>query len=200
MRVILIGAKGTIGSEVWKLLKEEHELITASRNSGDFRVDISDPASIEALYRNVGSFDAVVSAAGSARFGKLDELSEDDYIFSLGNKLMGQVNLVRLGCHVINDSGSFTLTSGVLSMKPMRGSSAISMVNAGLEGFVRAAALELERGVRVNVVSPVWVKETLEAMGKDGSKGLSAEWTSRAYAAAVNGGMSGEVLDVWDYI
>ncbi|HEY5973766.1 MAG TPA: short chain dehydrogenase, partial [Geobacteraceae bacterium] len=143
MRVLLIGATGTIGREVASVLKVDHELVTASRNSGDFPVDLAEPDSIAALFRQAGRLDAVVCAAGAARFGPLAELDYDDFLFSLKNKLMGQVNLVRLGLHSINDNGSFTLTSGILAREPMPGSSAISMVNAGLEGFVRAAQLEL---------------------------------------------------------
>jgi NAD(P)-dependent dehydrogenase (short-subunit alcohol dehydrogenase family) len=147
----------------------------------------------------VGSFDAVISAAGAARFGSLTELTEEDFSFSAANKLMGQVNLVRLGLSRINENGSFTLTSGVLAQTPIPGSAAISMVNAALEGFVRAAALEAPRGVRVNAVSPIWVSETLEAMGKDGAEGLSAEKTAMAYKAALEGNYNGKVLDVRDF-
>jgi NAD(P)-dependent dehydrogenase (short-subunit alcohol dehydrogenase family) len=196
MRVILIGARGTIGSEVLKALTGRHEVVTAGRSSGDFRIDISQPASIEAFFRQAGKFDAVVSAAGDARFGELDKLTQDDYLFSLTNKLMGQANLVRIGRQFINDNGSFTLTSGFLAQEPMPGSSAISMVNAGLEGFVRAAALELKRGIRVNVVSPIWVKETLEAMGRESATGMPAGQVARSYVASVEGTMSGAVLDV----
>jgi len=196
MRVILIGAAGTIGSKVLQALTGRHEVITAGRTSGDFRVNMSRPESIEAFFHQAGKFDAVVSAAGDARFGELDKLTYDDYLFSLTNKLMGQVNLVRIGQHFISDNGSFTLTSGYLAQEPIPGSSAISMVNAGLDGFVRAAALELTRGIRVNVVSPIWVKETLEAMGRDSAPGMAAAQVARAYVASVEGTMSGAVLDV----
>lgn len=196
MRVILIGARGTIGSKVLQALKERHEVVTAGRSSGDFRFDISQPASIEAFFKQAGRFDALVSAAGDARFGELDKLTHEDYLFSLTNKLMGQANLVRIGQHFISDNGSFTLTSGYLAQEPIPGSSAISMVNAGLEGFIRASALEMKRGVRVNVVSPIWVKETLEAMGRDSSSGMPAAQVARAYVASVEGTMSGSVLDV----
>ncbi len=145
------------------------------------------------MYRHAGQFDAVVSAAGSARFGALAELSDEDYLFSLRNKLMGQVNLVRIGQRHISDNGSFTLTSGVLAREPMPGSSAISMVNAGLEGFVRAAQLELPRGIRINVVSPVWVLETLRALGRDPATGMPAERVARAYVASVTGTIGREV-------
>lgn len=200
MRVILIGGSGTIGRAVAAALRPDHEVIVAARSSGDLVVDISVPESIEALFRQAGSFDAVVSTAGSARFGPLDDLDDDDYLFSFRNKLMGQVNLVRIGRSYINDNGSFTLTSGLLAREPMPGSSAVSLVNAGLEGFVRAAQLELERGVRLNVVSPVWVQETLLAMGRKTAEGMPAALVARAYLASVTGSMRGAVLDVNDYV
>jgi NAD(P)-dependent dehydrogenase (short-subunit alcohol dehydrogenase family) len=200
MRVILIGGTGTIGREVANALRTTHEVVTASRNGGDLSVDISEPESIESMFKQAGKFDAVVSAAGSARFGPLDDLDYDDFLFSFKNKLMGQVNLVLIGRTYINDSGSFTLTSGVLAREPIPGSSAVSMVNAGLEGFVRAAQLELERDVRVNAVSPVWVQETLLAMGRSTAEGMPAALVARAYLASVTGTMKGTVLDVNDYV
>jgi NAD(P)-dependent dehydrogenase (short-subunit alcohol dehydrogenase family) len=147
------------------------------------------------LYEAVAPFQAVISAAGLARFGSLGALTYDDFQFSFSNKLMGQVNLVLLGlCHM-QDQGSFTLTSGVLAREPMPGSAAISLVNAGLEGFVRAAALEMLRGIRINVVSPPWVKETLEAMGRDSSSGMPAARVAAAYIESLEGKRNGEVLD-----
>lgn len=200
MRVIVVGGTGTIGREVAKALAVKHEVVIAGRTSGVLRVDIAYPESVEAMYREAGSFDALVSVAGEARFGPLDDLGDDDFLFSFRHKLMGQVNLVRIGRNYINDNGSFTLTSGVLAREPMPGSSAVSMVNAGLEGFVRAAQLELERGVRVNIVSPVWVQETLLAMGRQTAEGMPAALVARAYLASIDGTMQGAVLDVNDYV
>lgn len=147
------------------------------------------------MFQSVGAFDAVVSAAGQAKFGSLDELTDADYLFSFLNKLMGQVNLVRIRRQFIADGGSFTLTSGVLSQEPMTGSAAISMVNASLDGCVRAAALELSRGIRVNVVSQPWVTETLIARKIDPSQGMRAASVAQAYLASVEGTMTGQTLD-----
>ena len=108
---------------------------------------------------------------------------------------MGQVNLVLLGLRHMQDQGSFTLTSGVLAQEPMPGSAAISLVNAGLEGFVRAAALEMPRGIRINVVSPPWIKETLQAMGWDASGGMPADRVAAAYVESLESRRSGEVID-----
>jgi len=198
MRIILIGATGTIGGAVANILSARHEVISASR-SGDIRVDLSDPRSISAMYEKVGKIDAIVSAAGSGAFGPLDALTDEDFAFGLGNKLMGQVNLVRIGSRYINDNGSFTLTSGVLAQEPMPGSVSISMANAALEGFTRAAALELADGQRVNTVSPVFVRETMEMMGMDSAWGMPAAQVAYAYKTAVEGDASGTVLSVRDH-
>jgi NAD(P)-dependent dehydrogenase (short-subunit alcohol dehydrogenase family) len=139
--------------------------------------------------------DAVVSCAGGARFVPLKKLSDEDLAYSVKSKLMGQVNLIRHGLARVRDGGSLTVTSGILARQPMPGAAAIAMVNAGLEGFVRGAALEAPRGIRVNVVSPPWVTETLEALKMDTSQGLPAATVARAYVAAVTGEGTGETLD-----
>jgi NAD(P)-dependent dehydrogenase (short-subunit alcohol dehydrogenase family) len=195
MRILIVGATGTIGSEVAKALGGVHEIVAASHRSGELTVDIAEPASIRALYDRVGEVDAVVSVAGQARFKPLAELGDEDFDFSLRNKLLGQVNLVRLGWDHVRDGGSFTLTSGVLSRAPMPGSAAVSLVNAGIEGFVRAAALEAPRGIRVNVVSPPWVDETLAAYGMKGVPGLPAAEVAKTYVRSVTGDETGAVLE-----
>ena len=199
MRVIVVGATGTIGKAVAKLLALEHEVVRVASRSGDYRVDMTRNDSIVKLFQEVGPFDALVSAAGVARFGPLSELSDEDFQLGICGKLMGQVNLVRIGLKYINENGSFTLTSGILSHQPVPGSASISMVNAGLEGFVRAAALEMPRGIRINVVSPPWVKETLEALGMDTSSGMPAERVAQAYRASIGGTRSGTVINARDF-
>lgn len=195
MRVIVVGGTGTIGSAVVAALLPRHEVVVAGRKTGAVSVDLALPESIRAMFQTVGKFDAVVSAAGQAKFGSLDDLTDADYLFSFSNKLMGQANLVRIGRQFIADGGSLTLTTGVLGQEPIKGSASISMVNAGLEGFVRAAALELPRGIRVNVVSPPWVTETLVARKMDPSPGMSAARVAQAYLASVEGTMTGQTLD-----
>ena len=193
MRVMVVGATGMIGREVADALRAGHEVVAVTRKSTP-GVDIGDPASVRALYRSVGALDAVVSVAGAAAWKPLADLGDEDFAFSLGSKLMGQVNLVRYGLDAVGANGSFTLTSGILAQRPMPGSAAVSLVNAGLEGFVRAAALEVGNGRRVNVVSPGWVSETLEKMGMDPKGGTPAKVVARAYVASVEGTMNGMVI------
>ena len=194
MRILVVGASGTIGRAVVSALAG-NEIIAASRNNAAVAVDMANPASIQAMYRHVGRIDAVISAAGQAKFAPLVQLSDADFRFCLDNKLMGQVNLVRFGFEHLSDGGSFTLTSGVLAGSPMRGSGAISLVNAGIEGFARAAAMEAPRGIRVNVVSPPWVRETLVALKMDPSNGLPAEAVARSYVRSVTGAETGQTFE-----
>jgi len=196
VRIVVVGATGTIGRAVASALQSAgHEIVSVSRNSTPITVELSDTASIISMYKLVGQVDAIVSATGTARFKPFHELSDEDYEYSLHNKLMGQVNLVRYGLEGVRDGGSITLTSGVLARTPMTGSAAVSLVNAGLEGFVRAAALEAPRGIRVNAVSPPWVTETLEKLGMDTSIGLTAETVARAYVESITGSQTGAVIE-----
>ena len=193
MRILVIGT-GTIGGAVAAALSAGNEIISASLRSTTRKVDIADPASIQQMYRSLGKLDAVVCAAGQAKFAPLVQLSDADFRFSLDNKLMGQVNVVRFGFEHVQDGGSFTLTAGSLAQTPMPGGAAISLVNAGIEGFARAAALEAPRRIRVNAVSPPWVTETLQALKMDLSEGLPAAVVARAYVRSVTGTDTGSTL------
>ena len=195
MKVIVIGATGTIGKAIVQVIADRHEVITVSRSKTAVTVDLADKLSISDMYKTTGRVDAVICAAGLAAFAPFRTLTDSDYHLGISNKMMGQVNVVRAGLDYLNDNGSFTLTSGILSRKPMVGSAAISLVNSALEGFVRAAALEMPRGIRINIVSPNWVTETLKAFNMDPSIGTPVEVVACAYVLALEGSMSGEVLD-----
>ncbi len=195
MRILVIGATGTIGRAVVAALSSGNEILSASMHNAAIKVDMADPASIDSMYRSIGKLDAVVCAAGQAKFAPLAQLGDADFRFCLDNKLMGQVNVVRLGFEHVRDGGSLTLTTGILARVPMPGSGAISLVNAGLEGFVRAAALEAPRSIRVNAVSPPWVTETLQALGMDTAQGLPAAVVARAYVRSVTGDDTGSTLE-----
>jgi len=195
MKIVVIGATGIIGRAVAKALSSNnHEVIGASRNS-DVKVTIENPASVGALFDKVGEIDAVVSCAGSVVFKPLAELTDADYEFGFRSKLMGQVSVARFALERLRDGGSITVSTGILAMHPMVGSASISMVNAGLEGFVRAAALEMPRGLRINAISPPWIKETMVMYGMDPTPGLAAADAAKAYVAAVEGTYQGKIID-----
>jgi NAD(P)-dependent dehydrogenase (short-subunit alcohol dehydrogenase family) len=197
MKVLVIGATGIIGSAIVKALRaQEHEVVEASRK-GSVAIDIDDPAALRKGLAEVGTVDHIVCAAGNAAFKAFDELSDEDFAFSLRSKLMGQVNVVRFGHPHVVDGGSITITTGALAHRPMKATAAIAMVNGGLESFVRAAALEMPRGIRVNAVSPPWVKETLEKLNMDPKSGLPADKLAEDYLALLVGKQHGETHFAW---
>ena len=201
MKILVIGATGTIGKSVSTLFEEHgHIVIRAGHRNGDYTVDLGSKDSIRSLFEEIGQMDAVVSTAGAAKFAALKDLSDADFQLALNNKLMGQVNLVRVGSEHVNDNGSITLTSGILAHEPMPGSATISMANGALESFAMAAALELGPRIRVNVVSPAFVIETMEMMGMDSTHGISAADTAKAYLSAIRGSNNGDTLDIRDFV
>lgn len=199
MKILIIGATGTIGKAVAERLSQQHEVISAGYSDGDVKVDLANADSIRAMFEQVGKVEAVISTAGLANFAPLAQHSNQDFELALNNKLMGQINLLRIGQEYVTANGSITLTSGILSRQPMPGSASISMVNGALESFAKAAALELDK-LRLNVVAPGFVKETMAMMAMDSSSGISAADTARVYEIAVMGEMHGETLDVIKYL
>jgi NAD(P)-dependent dehydrogenase (short-subunit alcohol dehydrogenase family) len=198
VRVLLVGASGTIGRAVAAELGRRHEVIAAGRKSGDVRLDMTDAASIRAAFGRIGRVDAVVSAAGEAKVAPLDEMQPADYDIGLRDKLMGQVSLVLLGRDSVADGGSFTLTSGVLDSDPIRAGSSASMVNGAINAFVMAAAIELPRGLRINAVSPGLLEESAEALAPffRGFETVPAARVALAYAKSVEGARTGQVFRV----
>jgi len=198
MKVIIIGASGQIGNAVAELLGPDHEVVRVGHSKGRHTVDLGSIRSIEALFKKVGKCDAVICTAGLSRFAKLTEATEDDFVFSLNHKLMGQVNLVRIAQDYLRSGGSITITTGLLAREPWPGTVPTATVNAGLEGFVRAAALDLEQGVRINAVSPILVTETAENLSLPVGGSMRARETAKAYQVSLEGDMTGQVLDVRD--
>ena len=194
MRVLVVGATGTVGSAIATALESAGDsVVSAGLSSGDYKVDLAEPQAVRALIDAVGPVDALVCAAGLAQFGSVEELDDQAYKLSLSNKLMGQVNLVRFGLDTVRPNGSFTLTSGTLSTRPTLGTAAVAMVGSGVEAFVRAAALDLKGRYRVNAVSPGWVAESRQAMGLAPMPGIWAHDLAKHYVSFVHGNRTGVV-------
>ncbi len=198
MRIVLVGASGTVGQAVAKELGERHEIVAVGSKSGAVQLDVTDADSIRAGLARIGAFDALVSAAGKVKFAPLADMTEADYAIGLKDKLMGQVNLVLVGRELIADGGSFTLTSGVLSHDPVRAGSSASLVNGAIDGFVRAAAIELPRGLRINAVSPGVLVESMPSYGPffRGHQPVPAARVALAYTKSVEGARTGQVFEV----
>ncbi|MGD0969118.1 MAG: short chain dehydrogenase [Candidatus Aquilonibacter sp.] len=198
MKILVVGANGTIGKAVVDELKPRHEIVSAGRTHGDHRVDISDLASIQKLFTEIGSVDAVVSAAGDVHFGPLLDMTPDQLRVGISYKLMGQVQLALEATKHLNPGGSVTLTAGTLSYDPIRFGASASLVNSAIEGFVRAAAIEFPPGMRINAVSPTVLRESLAAFGSffPGSEGVPAKLVALAYSKSVEGAQTGQIYFV----
>ncbi len=198
MKIILVGASGTIGRAVDAALGKRHDIVRVGRQSGDVHADISDAGSIRAMFDRVGEFDALISTTGKVHFGPLDQFTSDQFHIGLRDKLMGQVNLVTLGLPYIRTGGSFTLTSGLLNDDPIPTGASAAMVNGALEGFVHGAAIELPRGVRINLVSPAVIEEALPVYGAyfPGVKAVPAAEAALGYVKSVEGAQTGRVYRI----
>jgi NAD(P)-dependent dehydrogenase (short-subunit alcohol dehydrogenase family) len=199
MKVMVIGATGTIGSAVARELVQRHEVITVGSRSGQHQVNIEDFAQVQRLFAQAGNLDAVVVAAGALHVGPLAQLTPEHFHIGLKGKLMGQVNVAMAAQQYLNDGGSITLTSGIDTDHPIRGAVAASTANAGVQGFVRAAAIELPRGLRINAVSPTVMQESLHLFGDlfTGFEPIAASRAALAYARCVDGAQTGQVYKAW---
>ena len=199
MRIIVVGGAGTIGRAVVERLSARHDAVVAGRQSGDVRVDISSPDSVREMYRRVGSFDAVVCAAGEAHFGPFDTMTEDELALGVDSKLLGQIRLVLLGRSLISDGGSFTLVSGYIFDDPIPEATSFAIANGGVEGFVRAAALSLERNTRINAVSPGLAADSVEQFGRlnPGRAPVPMPEIASAFERSVEGWRNGEIIRAW---
>ncbi|HEV7737194.1 MAG TPA: short chain dehydrogenase [Chlamydiales bacterium] len=198
MKIIIVGATGTIGKQVASSLEKDHEIVRVGSKSGDIQADITSTASIENLFRQVGAFDALVCTAGDAYFGAWKTMTDKEFRKGIDSKLMGQINLVLIGQHHINPNGSFTLTSGVLARDPVLSGSNPSAVNGAIEAFVRAATIELTNGVRINVVSPTVVEDAPEYFSYfPGHIPVTMKQVVNGYHKSVIGAGTGQVISVY---
>ena len=190
MKILLIGAAGDIGRAAYQKLSQRHDVVTVGRTGGDFQVDISNIQEVRELYGRVGHVDAVVSCAGDATFAHLSDLTQDSFMLGLRQKVMGQINLVIAGLDI--------LTSGVLDRDPIKLGVNAATANGALAGFVKSAAIEMPRGIRVNVVSPgvLEVSEPKYGQWFHGHKPVSSIDVGRAYAKSVEGALTGQVIIV----
>ena len=200
MKILIIGGNGTIGKKVSNHFSEKHEVVVAGRNSGDINVDIGDSKSIEAMYESVRNVDAVVCIAGEAKWASFDSMSEEDFYIGLRSKLMGQVNLVRIGQNFINPGGSITLTTGILADHPVVFTTSAAMVNGGIHSFVKAVALELKDGIRINVVSSGLVEDAVEKYAPyfPGHNPIPMYKVVNGYVRSVEGKGTGEIIRMYD--
>ena len=196
MKLLIIGGNGTIGKTISSHYKKDHDVVIAARTNGDVNVDIADSDSIKKMFEQVGKVDAIVCIAGEAKWANFNELTEEDYYIGLRSKLMGQVNLVRIGQQYLNPNGSITLSTGILADDPVIKTASASMVNGGIHSFVQAAALEIPIGTRLNVVSLGMVEDAYEKYKSyfPGHNPVPMNKVVNAYVRSIEGKINGTVI------
>jgi len=199
MKVLLVGASGTIGKAIIQELAPRHEIIEAGRSNSQYPVDITNVDSVRQLFNKVGKVDAIIAAAGNVHWGSFKEMTADEFRLGLNEKLMGQVNLTLVGQAFLNDGGSITLTSGSLSHDPYVGGASFTTVNSAVDGFIRGVAVELGCDCRINSVSPNVLEESwaIYGGGVPGTTPVPAAKVALAYRKSVEGNQSGETYRVW---
>ncbi len=200
MKILIVGGNGTIGRKVCEHLQKKHDLVICGRTSGDVQADIADSQSIKAMFDSVGKVDAIVSIAGEAKWGAFASLTEEDYYVGIRSKLMGQVNLVRIGKDYLNDNGSITLTTGILADFPVISTASAAMVNGGIHSFVKAVALELRTQCRINVVSAGLVEDSV-ARYRDyfpGHNPIPMYKVVNGYVKSIEGHDTGQIIRMYD--
>ncbi|HVM88288.1 MAG TPA: short chain dehydrogenase [Puia sp.] len=198
MKIIIVGATGTLGKKITESLEKNHDVIKVGSKSGDLQVDIRSADSIEALFEQTGKFDALISTTGAGYFGPFDKMTDKEFRIGVDSKLMGQVNLVLIGQHYINHKGSFTLTSGILADDPVRGSANLAAVNGAINSFVFAASHELINDVRINAISPGVVEDSPHYFSSfPGHIPVSMDKVVAAYLKSVLGIANGQVIKVY---
>lgn len=199
MKVLIIGGKGTIGKRVAQRIHQNHEVIIAGRTSGDVRVDISNKASIETMFKNLKTLDACICTAGTGFYGNFYSMTQEDMMPGVNGKLLGQANLVLVGKDYLSKEGSFTLTSGIAAVHPAKNGACVAMINGAVNSFVLAAAQELKNDIRINAVSPGLVEDSKERYGNlfPGFNYVPMEKVVNAYVLSLEGAVNGQILKAY---
>jgi len=202
MKILVIGGRGTIGKRIVDHYSKKHQVLVAGRSSADYPIDIADTRSIKSLFRKIkksGRIDAIICVAGEAKWARMKDLSEADYHIGLRSKLMGQVNIVRYAHKCLKKKGSITLTTGILADDPVYTTTSAAMVNGGIHSFVQAAALEMKRKIRVNVVSSGVVMDAYHKYESyfPGHPPIPMDRMIMGYVRSVEGRVNGEIIRIY---
>ncbi|MDD1779934.1 short chain dehydrogenase [Enterovibrio sp. ZSDZ35] len=196
MKIAVIGASGTIGRAVVELLGNDHEIVTLGANSGDIRIDIRSRESVKTAFEQMGKVDAIINAVGELAFKPFGELNDEDWYVGIESKLLGQVRVTEEAVNYLNDGGSVTLTTGIISDTPIACGSSATAINGAVESYAKAAAIEAPRGIRINVVSPAMLEESKDTYGAffPGFFAIPAKDVAQFYKRAVMGLETGKTL------
>ncbi|MFD8492947.1 short chain dehydrogenase [Amycolatopsis sp. NPDC059657] len=197
MRIVVVGGAGTIGRRLVPALRSRgHDIVVARRTSGEVRVDLASPATIEAMYREVGAVDGVVSVGAHGALDEFATLTSEALAENMRAKFFGQAELVLTGQRHCADGASFTLTSGIFADQAWPGVTGGGVISGALHSFTLSAAIELPKGMRVNVVSPTLVGDSAGAFAEQfpGMRPVRIDDLVGHYLSCVEGDGTGRVI------
>jgi NAD(P)-dependent dehydrogenase (short-subunit alcohol dehydrogenase family) len=198
MKIIVIGGTGLIGKAVVERLKSTHQVLSVGFDDGDYHVNIEDIQSIRSLFKEVGKLDAIIMTTGNVVFKPLNEMTENDFMIGLKSKVMGQINTAIEGIPYLNDNGVITLTSGILNEDPIYQGTGAAVVNGAIDGFVKAASIDLPRGIRINAVSPTVILEAMPSYEPyfRGFEAVPVQKVANTFLKSTEGKLTGHVFHV----
>ncbi|MFB5760351.1 SDR family oxidoreductase [Paenibacillus medicaginis] len=182
-RAVIVGGTSGIGLATAKsFLSRGAQVIVASRSqekvdaavkelgtAQGYALDFQDESRMKQFFEKIGYFDhlVVTAAGGGSSNGPFGSFGIDVARAEFDGKFWGQYTTVKAAFPYIRESGSITLTSGVLAARPTKGASTLVALNTAIEGLARVLAMDLAP-IRVNVVSPGMVDTPVfSGMGMD---------------------------------
>jgi len=170
MRIVIVGATGSVGKTAVAALADRHEIIGVGRTSGDVHMDVEDVHSIRAMYRKVGRVDAVVSAVGHEVDVTIADLVADERaatpssaaerVVPDGQELRRQ--LLRAARRLAGAA------EGVLEDQRRRTDDLAASLEAGVTALLERRALRLARAMdKLEALSPLAALKRGYAVAQD---------------------------------
>ena len=197
-KIIVVGATGKLGRVVVEGLQKDYEVIRAGRSGPDLKIDAFDFESVSDILASVGPFDGLVSCIGGTPFKTFEELTMDDFAAGLSTKCFSQLNLAKAVIPFLSENGSITLTSGIIGDEPIIAGSCAAAANGALNMCVSTLAAEYAGKLRINVVSPSIIENSVDHYGMlfDGFEPTSNESIIHAYRRTISAPITGRVMSL----
>ena len=197
-KIIVVGATGKLGRVVVEGLRKDYEVIRAGRSGPDLKIDAFDFESVSDIFASVGPFDGLVSCIGGTPFKTFEELTMDDFAAGLSTKCFSQLNLAKAAIPFLSENGSITLTSGIIGDEPIIAGSCAAAANGALNMCVSTLAAEYAGKLRINVVSPSIIENSVDHYGMlfDGFEPSSNESIIHAYRRTISAPITGRVMSL----
>ena len=194
-KIVVVGATGRLGRVVVGGLSD-YEVVRAGRSGPDLKIDALNFESVSDVFASIGTFDGLISCIGGTPFKTFEELTMEDFALGLSKKCFSQLNLAKAAIPYLTENGSITLTSGIIGDEPILAGSCAAAANGALNMCVSTLAAEYAGKLRINIVSPSIIENSVEDYGMlfDGFEPTSKKRIVEAYRRTISAPISGRVL------